>query len=58
MTRQERFQDKANALAGLGLAVAGTLALCLFAWLLVTPDRGGSPPGPRSPYITLCLLPR
>ena len=35
MTRQERFQEKAGALAGLGLAVAGTLALCLFAWLLV-----------------------
>ena len=34
MTRQERFQEKAGTLAGLGLAVAGTLALCLFAWFL------------------------
>ena len=34
MTRQERFQEKAGRLAGLALAVAGTLALCLFAWFL------------------------
>ena len=36
MTRQERFQERAGKFAGLALALAGTLALCLFAWLLFT----------------------